>query len=1659
MSINLTARMKVALLVLAICLIPTVLNLFGVNFGSVSVALDTTSAESIQADTLFQLLAGAMHHMFLEWSAVCLALIATLASFLHYRNHQDITVPVIGMALLSAGLVDGFHILAATRIISASTPSGDFIPFTWAVSRVFNASIMIVGVLVSIGIGRYMNRGAEKKSQNYNGWPLLIVISVLFATVSLFIVQLAASADQLPQTMFINAVITRPFDVLPLALFLVCGALFSQWYKTNPSLLRFALLLSVMPEVTTQLHMAFGSIVLFDNHFNVAHALKIVSYGILLAGMLLDLLSNSTSVTFDSVPEDVAHTLSTSSKDILRVGSVRRPLGIIIPATVFSVSLVVTMVVSFAFYYESELLLYDQQHDKLVMKSTLVQSTVHELYQQLSEDTLYLSKTSSIQMLADSFNDELASEADIRKKIEQSFAQFLSNKGDYRQVSLLGLVDRGRELVTVQNNNKGVFVKPWSRLVQKGESAFFRSSAIQNIGEIYYSGIELQRERGEVILPHQAVLRSSTPIFNNYNGMLFGVLVVTVNVDRMFAEIKKNSSSKFKLYIANEKGDYLYHPNKNMQFGFDLWQRFRMQDDFPNQMLNTGMGENKPYQLSLSNQDDRFSERLFSQIDLTEFGNEHSLKLLVEYDDSEVNAELSTFRNRSLLLGFSLSIVALAISLFTSRKMISPLLQMTSAIHYYENTGTIDRLPTRSSDEIGVLARSFHNLLIRMKESKEKQQSLVAIASESSVRLHTIVNNAPDAFVSIDIKGVVLSFNSAAEKLFGYEESEIVGRSINKLMPKEIADQHDEFLNSYSKHNEFLVIGQLRELVGLRKNGDEFCMQLVVSKSNTSEGVLFTGIIKDINQEQEDKEAREVSVSLLEAIIESTNNGILVTKENGQILRYNTHFVKLWGISNELIDSSDDQKLLNHMVEQLVNPLDFIKDVDELYLDPMYEGIDSFELVNGKIYERSSRPMLVGSQLVGRVWSFRDISDQIKNEKALTEAKNAAEKSAKHKSEFLASMSHEIRTPMNGVLGMIGLVLRSDLNQQQRHYLDLAKASSDALLNLINDILDFSKIEAGKLELEMLTFNLAQEISETVESLAQKVQEKGLEIILDLNDIGKIQVIGDPGRLRQILINLIGNAVKFTEFGEIQINAALDRSDETHHKLICAVCDSGIGIEKEKLSSMFQSFAQVDASTTRKYGGTGLGLAITKQLCELMNGDVSVFSDFGQGSRFDFSIELGVSDAELPQKSDCCFDGMHALIVDDNTAASRVLRLQLQSLGISVIGAHSGKEAISYCNARTQDSVNPQFSMVFIDMNIPGIDGFSLGKLLREEIIGTSAKLLMMTPIIGVDDDAHLMDQGFDAQLTKPITPSGLLTCLARVSGQEGLLAPDDRKRGSVVADANADQEKRYHWHEKTRILLVEDNHVNQVVSLGILDQMGLVADAVGNGFEAIEALKQAPADAIFTLILMDCQMPEMDGYEATEQIRKGSAGDNYTSVPIIAMTANAMVGDKSKCLSHGMDDYMSKPIDPVIMEEKLVRWLHQNKGTSTMNENFPISSNVVSGDVNELVWDKKEALRRLSNDEELLAQLITMYMDDIPSRLKDLQDSIGGNAFQDISEIAHIIKGVAGNLSGLKVVRLADEVESACLEENKDKLSMLVSELVEENQAFQDRLLDHIKD
>lgn len=663
------------------------------------------------------------------------------------------------------------------------------------------------------------------------------------------------------------------------------------------------------------------------------------------------------------------------------------------------------------------------------------------------------------------------------------------------------------------------------------------------------------------------------------------------------------------------------------------------------------------------------------------------------------------------------------------------------------------------------------------------------------------------------------------------------------------------------------------------------------------------------------------------------------------------------------------------------------------------------------------------------------VNHQLKNEilvrneaqAQMIEARDNAEKAARAKSEFLATMSHEIRTPMNGVLGMTELLMNTSLSAKQYRFADTIRRSGEALLAIINDILDFSKIDAGKLEIQHTVFDLRQLIEDVASFFAEAAQRKHIELVCNFPPSEHAAYRGDPDRIRQILMNLVGNALKFTDHGEIAIRISSQTGDEDKSILRFEITDSGIGIPAEHQTHIFGSFQQADASTTRKFGGTGLGLAICSRLVELMHGAIGVESEPGKGSTFWFTITATVAPTSAVSnslKNTLDFNGLNALIVDDNETNREVLEHQLANWGMTTTSASGGNDAIRLLN-RSIDQEKP-FDIVILDRKMPEIDGVELAHRISSNELTKQVAIVMLSSINQLEETGNWYSAGIDCYVNKPVRQAELYEALGIALQEKNKIAVSSNEHNKPTHNATS---AKLNAH----VLVAEDNPINQELARTMLEDLGCSVVLVDNGRQAVEAITQASLDQLqggYDMTFMDCQMPELDGYQATQEIRDWELSAT-SRMPIIALTANAMAGDRERCLEAGMDDYLTKPFSQEALAAICSKWLSLEKKLSpqiaedkTRQANAAHHSGVVRAKLDQSTLDNIRKLQR-ADGPDILAKIINLFLKNAPPMLEKIQEAISTGNAELLKGTAHSLKSSSGNLGATKLSELCKELEA----------------------------------
>jgi PAS domain S-box-containing protein len=948
---------------------------------------------------------------------------------------------------------------------------------------------------------------------------------------------------------------------------------------------------------------------------------------------------------------------------------------------------------------------------------------------------------------------------------------------------------------------------------------------------------------------------------------------------------------------------------------------------------------------------------------------------------------------------------------------------------------------------VTLLVSAFVGLLRnRQAQLEQKVLERTRELAESKQQVDTILQSLQSGVMIIEAEAhTIIEVNPAACKMIGASRDELVGQVCHRF----VCPAHE---GACPITDQGLTVANMDRIL-IAADGRRVPILKTAAPITLAGKYCLLESFVDITERKKAEDELRAANDYLENIFASSPDGIAIVDKHGKFIKWNKAGAELLGCAFEEFEGKSG--------------FDFYADkgeMDKLLLDLRHEGA-----VKGRSVKMKKKDAAVGlfeismsllrddsKEVIGCVAVARDMSDIARALAALAAANKQlheevtarskaeetlrgtmvelsaanyalkeavarandlavqADEANSAKSEFLARMSHEIRTPMNGVIGMTSLLLDTELTPDQRQYADLICSSGENLLNLINDILDFSKIEAKKLHLETLDFDLLATVEEVAETLAIKAHEKKLEFTCLVEPDVPALLRGDPGRLRQVVMNLAGNALKFTERGEVEIRVSLIRETDSKAVLRFEIRDTGIGIPSERHGLLFSAFTQVDGSTTRKYGGSGLGLAISKQLVEMMNGTLGVDSEEGKGSMFWFTAPFAkqpVKHSRIPEKNDD-IAGLHVLVVDDHETNRLLVTTLLRSWGCRPDEAMDGASALSLLQngARSADP----FQVVMIDLQMPGMDGEELGRKIKDDPAISSAIMVLMSSLGRHGDAVRMEHAGFAGYITKPLRQAQLREVLSGVLRREAV--PEGVSDSAATRPVAAEPLRR-----NVRILLVEDNVTNQKVALAILKKLGFRADVAANGLEALEALSRIPYD----LVLMDCQMPEMDAFEATRRIRDVSSGVLNHRVPILAMTANAMQGDRENCLNAGMDDYLSKPVQPRALAEALDRWLlrvREDKKAPDLSRKEPASAEPAPADNN--VFNVSDLLERVMDDRELAHKIISGFLQDIPLQVGKLKGFLTGGDAAGVRLQAHTIKGAAANIGSTALREAALDME-----------------------------------
>lgn len=930
-----------------------------------------------------------------------------------------------------------------------------------------------------------------------------------------------------------------------------------------------------------------------------------------------------------------------------------------------------------------------------------------------------------------------------------------------------------------------------------------------------------------------------------------------------------------------------------------------------------------------------------------------------------------------------------------------PLLAMNLEI--LERNSRTRQLLAETLTQAELMERQAADLQAQKQALESQQQEIQA----TKAWYQGILESAPDGMLVVEQSGRIILANPKLEDLFGYAPGELLGRSVDELVP-EVHRQHPvQRRQEFAAEQGSRQMGKaIADLHGLRKDGSRFSVEIALAPlpDLLGHGVCVCASVRDISERRAMEAALQESEKRLQYILDCSPVSVAISTQQHLHL-VNPAFLENFGLkvgdeaSGLYVDAADREAIWSHMLagermlEREVRMYDRNggeRDILATYLPIRHQG--EFAVLG---------------------WLY-DITERKLAEQQMRHAKELAEEATRAKSEFLANMSHEIRTPMNVIIGMSSLALKSGLDARQHNYVQKVHRSAEGLLGIINDILDFSKIEAGMMSVEHVEFRLEDVLEQFSGLVGFKAEEKSLELLFQLSPDLPTALVGDPLRLGQVLLNLGNNAVKFTEHGEIVLGIEPVGGDANQTELHFWVRDTGIGMTAAQCGRMFQSFIQADSSTSRRYGGTGLGLSISKSLVELMGGRIWVDSEPGKGSVFHFHACFGSHPAALPRRTLRADEllGKRALVVDDNASAREILSGMALSYGLEVDIARNGIEALEWISEAEQRHL--PYQLVLVDWQMPGMDGIEVVARLREGYCESVSAVIMVTAFGREEAMDAAQERGVElgTVLTKPVTPSTLLESINIALGKESVAEPRSRERDHATAEAMTDV-------AGSRVLLVEDNELNQELAVELLGDAGIEVVLACNGQEALDRLA---ADQDFDCVLMDCQMPVLDGYAATRALRQRL---ELAGLPIIAMTANNMAGDREEALLSGMNDHIAKPIDPPAMFRTLSRWLSPYRAART--KPAEAVKEAASQDVSLPGIDVRAGLATCSGKQSLYERLLRRFQSGYGDFVTQFQ-AAGGQADPTAQRrAAHSLRGAAANIGAQALAGAAAALEEGC--------------------------------
>jgi PAS domain S-box-containing protein len=1164
------------------------------------------------------------------------------------------------------------------------------------------------------------------------------------------------------------------------------------------------------------------------------------------------------------------------------------------------------------------------------------------------------------------------------KRLNDVFAAYLTTHPAVYQLRFIGVADGGRELVRVDRRDGVIVPIDSENLQRKADRKYFKEVLKRKYGEVYVSEMTLNRERGEVEIPHTPTLRVGLAVFD-VNREVFGVLVINISLIDIFASLEADFNSGEIVYILNPSDDYLLHSDPSKTFGFEFNRPLRWSDEYI--ALEKDGGE------TVYQRDD--GERFYFSTRDVYYDSENYMKLAVG----------------------------------ASEGIINDLVERARVLRFYPLLGLF------------FLTQLVAYLIVMNIRRRD-------YASRKTASLAAIVAGSNDAIISESMKGIVSSWNRSAEKMFGYTAIEALGKPLNSLIVP--LAYEGEISDSFKKVAAGEKIPNF-ETVRCHHDGEEMAVSVTMSPVLANDGKIVgvANIIRDIRdmkfaqsqllQLNESLEAKieertrqlDFTSAMQEKILSSAGYAIFANTPDGIFTLFNPAAEKLLGYRS-------DEMVYKENISIIFDPVSFKAEMKEMIAKNPVEIVDkenpyfTLDINHEKEWffirrDGSKVPVLLKSntlydknnQVLGYLGIALDLSEQKRQQKELMDAKAVAEEASQSKSDFLANMSHEIRTPMNAVLGMLNLLKFTEMTAKQADYVTKAGGAAEALLGIINDILDFSKIEAGKMSLDIQPFAIEDVLRDIAVILNVSLGDKNLEILFKIDPKVPMSMLGDSLRIKQILLNLASNAVKFTQKGEVALSVFIQHEQSDSLVLGFSVRDSGIGMNAEQLQRIFDSFTQAEAGTTRRFGGTGLGLVISRRLIRLMGGELEVESELGKGSNFTFSLSLqkvaGQQGLEslrgrLPPR----FKNKRILVVDDNASARQITCEICESFGWSADEVDSGKRGLVLVEQSILD--HTPYDIVFIDWKMPEMDGWETANAIRGLTGSGLPRLVMVTghakEVFSEQIDSENVP--LDGFLMKPVTASDIFDAAVDALSDQIHVEVSQLVAGKAASGGLAGM----------RVLLVEDNLTNQQVASELLGMEGADVEVAGNGLIALACIREASLP--FDAVLMDLQMPVMDGFTATAEIRNTLG---LKDLPVIAMTANAMPADRAACLAAGMSEHVGKPFDL----SELVAILQGVVGRGGV-----VGAGVVDTSSGEAVPQSppgfafNEALLRMGNSRSVYAAQAKIFAKRHCGDLNAVRDLLDRGETAGVVRGLHTLRGVSATLGAKALALTLSETETA---------------------------------